>query len=152
MYYLAGSPLLLDRAFVDADGTQYPANWLRDSTQQQRDALGIVWLAPNPPAGYDQRFYWGVDNPKDIDQLKVSWIRQQKQTANSLLTPTDWYVIRMTEDVNCMCPPEVVQYRADVRAASNNRETEIDSCLDTEELETLVKEPSAMTPWPDPLS
>ena len=144
MYYLNGEPLRLDKAFTDADGNQYPANWLRNSTQEQRDALGITWVAPDPAAYYDQRFYWGVGNPKDLDGLKDLWVSKQKETAGSLLASTDWYVIRMTEDPECMCPPAVVQYRADVRTISGQREAQILACTDVEELEALIKAPATV--------
>ena len=144
MYYYNGDPLRLDKAFTDTDGNQYPANWLRNSTQEQRDALGITWVAPDPAAYYDQQFYWGVGNPKDLDGLKELWVAKQKQIAGSLLAPTDWYVIRMTEDATCTCPPEVVQYRADVRSASNTREAQITACADVEELEALIKAPATV--------
>ena len=161
MYYYNGDPLRLDKAFTDTDGNQYPANWLRNSTQEQRDALGITWVAPDPAAYYDQRFYWGVGNPKQLEDapvvdengvptgatstgLKTLWIQKQKQIAGSLLAPTDWYVIRMTEDATCTCPPEVIQYRADVRSASNTREAQITACADVEELEALIKAPATI--------
>ena len=172
MYYYNGNPLRLDKAFTDTDGNQYPSNWLRNSSQEQRDALGITWEAPDPAASYDQRFYWGVGNPKaleDVGQedengdpvldsdgnqrvakgLKSKWIAKQKEIAGSLLAPTDWYVIRMTEDATCMCPPEVTQYRADVRSASNTREAEIAACVDVEELKALIAD--TLTPWPEAL-
>ena len=153
MYYLNGEPLRLDKAFTDTDGNQYPANWLRSSTQEQRDALGITWVAPDPAAYYDQRFYWGVGNPKQLDDgtdengnfttgLKSLWVSQQKQAAGTLLAPTDWYVIRMTEDPECMCPPAVVQYRSDVRTVSGQREDQILACVDVEELEALITAPA----------
>lgn len=144
MYYLNGEPLRLDKAFTDADGNQYPANWLRNSTQEQRDALGIVWVAPDPAAYYDQRFYWGVGNPKDLDGLKEEWVSKQKGIAGSLLAPTDWYVIRATEDPDCVCPPAIAQYRADVRTASGQREAQINACADVEELEALIKAPATI--------
>ena len=53
-----GSPISIDRPFVGPDGTKY-AN-LRDPAA--RAALGVIEVA-DPPY-YDQRFYWGVDNPK----------------------------------------------------------------------------------------
>ena len=165
MYYLNGDPLRLDKAFTDADGNQYPADWLRNSTQEQRDALGITWVAPDPAAQYDQRFYWSVGNPKDLDGLKELWVGKQKQAAGTLLAPTDWYVIRMTEDPECMCPSAVVQYRADVRTISGQREAQITACVDVEELEALITapaqivdeetdeatvNPAAPTAWPEP--
>jgi hypothetical protein len=55
------SPISIDRAFTAPDGTKY-AN-LRNPAI--REALGVTEVA-DPPY-YDQRFYWGVDNPKLLD-------------------------------------------------------------------------------------
>jgi hypothetical protein len=38
---------------------------------------------------YDDRFYWGHNNPKDLDGLKAQWTAQMKDTANKLLSQTD---------------------------------------------------------------
>jgi hypothetical protein len=67
MFILDGKPLSPDRAFTH-DGIQYPANWLRLSTLEEKEAIGITEV-PDPPI-YDQRFYWGYDQdgqliPKD---------------------------------------------------------------------------------------
>jgi hypothetical protein len=145
MYYYNGDPLPLDKAFTDTDGNQYPANWLRNSSQEQRDALGIVWVAPDPAEYYDQRFYWGVGNPKDLAQLQEQWVAEQKKIAGSLLAPTDWYIVRMTEDSNCMCPPGLTQYRADVRAVSGVREAQINDCVDVDELAALITAPATIS-------
>ena len=56
-----GSPISIDRPFTAPDGTKY-AN-LRN--RAIREALGVTEVA-DPPY-YDQRFYWGVDNPKLLD-------------------------------------------------------------------------------------
>ena len=144
MYYLNGEPLRLDKAFTDADGNQYPANWLRNSTQEQRDALGITWVAPDSDAYYDQRFWWGVGNPKELEGLKEVWTSKQKQSASSFLTPTDWYVVRAMEDPECVCPPEITQYRGDVRVACGQREAQIEACVDVEALEALIKAPATI--------
>ena len=42
MYYLGRKRLPLDRPFSDEEGFQYPAEWLRHCTLQQREALGIT--------------------------------------------------------------------------------------------------------------
>ena len=45
-YKYQGKDLPLDEPFEDIDGTNYPANWLRLSTQQQRDKVpggAITW-------------------------------------------------------------------------------------------------------------
>jgi len=51
----------IDRPYTAPDGTKY-AN-LRDPAI--RAALGVTEVADEPT--YDQRFYWGVDNPKLLD-------------------------------------------------------------------------------------
>lgn len=95
MFILNGKTLPLDTPFTVGEGDnaiQYPANWLRLTTLEEKEAIGIT-EQPDPEQ-YDDRFYWGVDNPKDLDQLKSQWIAQIKDTANKLLQPTDWMVLR----------------------------------------------------------
>ena len=69
MLQLDGKTLRYDKAFVH-DGVQYPSNWLRLTSLEEKQAIGIVEVPDAPVASWDQRFYWGVDNPKDLDQLK----------------------------------------------------------------------------------
>jgi hypothetical protein len=61
MFLLNGQPISIDRAYTAPDGTKY-AN-LRDPAI--RSALGVVEV-PDPES-YDQRFWWGVGNPKLLD-------------------------------------------------------------------------------------
>ena len=96
MFVLNGSPLPLDVPF-EANGTLFPANWLRLATSDERTAVGIT-EEPDPPY-YDQRFYWGYTAsgtliPKDRGVLISGWVDQTRQTANTILFPTDWMVVR----------------------------------------------------------
>ena len=43
-FLLNGQPLGVDRPFTDADGTQYPANWLRHASADEKAAIGIPKL------------------------------------------------------------------------------------------------------------
>jgi hypothetical protein len=61
MFQLNGQPISIDRAYTAPDGTKY-AN-LKDPAI--RSALGVVEV-PDPES-YDQRFYWGVGNPKLLE-------------------------------------------------------------------------------------
>jgi hypothetical protein len=144
MYYYNDKPLPLDKAFTDINGNQYPANWLRNSTQAQRDALGITWVAPDPAAYYDQRFYWGVGNPKDLNELVVKWLQEQKETALNLLSGTDWRVIRMVEHPELGLPTAITEYRESVRNVSNLREAQISACTTVDELAALITAPSTI--------
>ncbi len=144
MYYYNEKSLPLDKAFTDIDGNQYPANWLRNSTQIQRDALGITWIVPDPAAYYDQRFYWGVDIPKDLNELIFQWLQTQKAAAISLLSGTDWRVIRMVEHPELGLPTAIAEYRDSVRNVSNLREAQISACTTVDELAALVTAPSTI--------
>ena len=127
-------PLSLDVAFTDAKGTQYPANWLRNSTAASRAAVantGITWEAG--PPWYDQRFYWSPTKPKDLATLKSLWVQKQKDIANSLLAPTDWKVIRAAEGGTAV-PSADKTYRANVRTQCGLREATINACADVDKL------------------
>lgn len=118
MFILNNKPLSPDRAFTTEDGTQYPANWLRLSSPEERAALGITETEDEP--WYDQRFYWGVGNPKDHAQLVEQWTSQIKQTAGSLLAQTDWYITRASE-TGLAAPQSVIDRRSYIRYLSNER-------------------------------
>ena len=161
-YQINGQPLGLDRPFTDANGTQYPANWLRHASSAEKAAIGITWVAD--PERYDQRFYWGVGNPKALEDvnevddngdpildadgnqlvtkgLKSLWVAKQKEIAGSLLASSDWYVTRKYEsDVDV--PADVTTRRAAIRTTCNTRESEINACTTTAELEALLTNPA----------
>lgn len=61
MFILNGQPISIDAPYTAPDGTRYPN--LRDPAI--REQLGVVEVADAPT--YDQRFYWGVGNPKLLD-------------------------------------------------------------------------------------
>jgi len=61
MFTLNGKPVNIYRPYTAPDGTKFPN--LRDPAI--REQLGVVEV-PDAPY-YDQRFYWGVDNPKLLD-------------------------------------------------------------------------------------
>jgi len=134
MFLLNNQPLQIDTAFSH-NGVNYPQNWLRLATPQERAAIGIT-EAPEP-AWYDDRFYWGVDNPKDLDGLKTQWTDQVRATSSSLLAATDWMVIRKVER-NIDIPAETVTFRAAVLAECDRLVTAIAAAADVEALITVV--------------
>ena len=155
-FLLDGNPLAVDVPFTYGD-INYPANWLRLSTADEKTALGITELADDPV--YDNRFYWGdgtaraladtnmVDGNGDplLDSegnqmialgVKSVLIAKEKGIAGSLLAKYDWYVVRKAEKSTAI-PTAITTYRDAVRTACNTRETEIDACADTAALVTL---------------
>ncbi len=72
MFLLNGKYLPEGVSFYDANGTQYPSGWLNQSTEEQKLAIGITWVAD--PVRADDRFYWNgdINNPKALeDKLEV---------------------------------------------------------------------------------
>mgnify|MGYP003113958930 CR=1 FL=1 len=69
--------------------------------------------------------------------LKTEKKKIIKDQASGLLSPTDWYVVKATEVADYSVPANITTFRADVRAKSNEMETQIDACTTVEQLETL---------------
>ena len=67
MFLLNGTRLAEGTSFYDANGTQYPPQWLNVSTEEQKAAIGITWVAD--PIRADDRFYWdgNINNPKALE-------------------------------------------------------------------------------------
>jgi len=91
-YKLGERTLQLDVPWEHND-VQYPANWLRLSSPQDRAKLGITWVDDAPT--WNQKFYWGYDSdgnliPKTYTDLKTLWIATTKNTAYKLLQPSDY--------------------------------------------------------------
>jgi len=125
-------------AFTTPDGTQYPANWLRLATPEERAAIGITEVPD--PAPYDQRFYWGPGLPKDHGQLVDQWNDQTRDTANSLLQPSDWMVIREADN-GAEVPLEVKEYRQAIRQRCGIKLDAIEATTTTDELASYITGP-----------
>ena len=72
-----------------------------------------------------------------IEGLKTQKKKIVKSQASGLLAPTDWHVGKATEGAEYSVPENITTFRADVRAKSNEMETQIDACTTVEQLETL---------------
>lgn len=162
MYVHEGRELRYDVPLTIGDVT-YPSNWLRLSSPEQKQELGIT-EAPDPVnPSYDQEFFWGVNTPKRLEDtpvldnegnetddvqkgLKTLWIQKQKDMAANILLLTDWYVTRKAE-TGAAIPDEVSTFRSSTRAACEQRESEIRACTTTAELASLIRE-GGLTEWP----
>ena len=84
------------------------------------------------------------DRPSDVSVgdvkikgLKSLEINKIKAQASGLLSPTDWHVVKATEVADYSVPTDVATYRTNVRAKSNEMETQINACSDVDALKTL---------------
>ena len=160
-----GTGLPLDVPFTIGD-INYPANWLRLSSADEKTALGISEVAD--PSIYDFRFYnpdgsakslvdvnatYVEDDPDgtyskgdliknpDGTQLvyygvKSTLIQTERTTVGNLLGLNDWYVTRKAEKGTAI-PDAIVTYRDGLRTAFETRKTEINNCADIAALVTL---------------
>ena len=155
-FKLDGNPLAVDVAFSHND-INYPANWLRLASLDEKTAIGITEVAD--PTVYDSRFYSGNGTAKtltdtnEVDEngdplldhngnqvvtlgVKSTLKAQEKDIAKSLLNQYDWQVVRKAEKGTAM-DSDIVTYRDGIRTAYTTRKTEIDNCADTAALVTL---------------
>ena len=146
MFQLNGNPISIDSE-VTINSVRYPH--LRD--QALREQLGVTEVAD--PEQYDQRFYRGVGNPKQLEDvtetpegatesittkgLKSQWTAQVKDTAGKLLAQTDWMVVRKAER-NVDIPATVVAKRAAIVAECDRLEAAIAACATVEALIAVV--------------
>ena len=150
MPWKLGDKIIREGRSWSNNGVTHPTNWAIWSDADKK-AAGLVW--EDPPAPFDNRFYWDASTPKALDDvnavdidgkavldekgeqvvtlgLKSQWKQTIKQQAAGLLAPTDWYVTRKSEDSTATIPSAVSTYRAAVRTKSGQIETSITNAAD----------------------
>lgn len=157
-FKLGTQTIQLDTPFTHND-IQYPANWIRLATEEDKAAIGLVWEAD--PVRADDRFYWSgdINNPKALEDvialnvdgqnilddngnpiitkgLKSQFIAQAKQTAGSILAQTDWMITRKVER-NVDVPASTAQYRNSIVVRADELEAAIAAVATVEALIAL---------------
>lgn len=137
MPYLYNGKIIREgRSWTDDAGIKHPTNWASWS-DAEKAAKGLVWQ--DPPAAYDNRFWWDADTPKALDDvtadgvttpgLKSVYKARVKQQAGQMLAATDWYIVRHAE-TGQEIPASVLTHRSAIRAYSDYLEGEIDAAAD----------------------
>ena len=164
-----GRIIKVGRSWVDDNNIRHPSNWMIWSDSAKADK-GLVWEdPPASEAPFDNRFYSGRQtdgtliersladvNEVDLDGnaiidprtnqqlvtkgLKSVWITQTKQTANDLLSKTDWMVTRKSEKGTAI-PDATQTYRDSVRTACATIETKINNCSNLTQFIALFDAP-----------
>jgi hypothetical protein len=100
MFLLNNQPLAVDTPFT-ANDIQYPANWLRLTTAEEKSAIGITEVADAVRA--DDRFYWdgNIANPKALeDKEEVDqdgnplYVKEYDQATESMVDTTERLVTK----------------------------------------------------------
>jgi len=135
-----------------SDGTyKHPYNWASAWSAEDKKKFKLVW-EKEEDTSFDNRFYWskGIERKLDDEDakdedgkqlyqedgktklinegLKTIWIRQTKESANSMLTKSDWYIIRATDDSSLAVPSDITAKRKAIRDACKNIEDKITAC------------------------
>lgn len=141
MFLLEGKPLPIDVPF-EHGGIQYPANWLRLASLEEKQAIGIVEVADQTRP--DDRFYWVTQNPdgsftatpKDLAMVRDMLIEQIRNTSYTMLLPTDWKLVRQVETSEA-CDQTTLDKRAAIRAAFTSNLAAINAAADVPALAAL---------------
>ena len=149
MWTYSGLRVREGRVWKDNTGRMYPPQWWGATTNEQKTAVGLVWVAD--AVQYDNRFYKSDGTPKALDDtgsgeslvkgLKSAAIDSVKAQAAGKLAPTDWHVVKATEVADYTVPSEVTTYRAAVRTASNTIESAINSAANHDAFMALYVTP-----------
>ncbi len=176
--------LKVGKAWQDDDGFKHPYNWSSSWSSDDLTKWGVV-IEDDVDTSFDNRFYWakGIErkladeNVVDDDGkavidpttgkqmvqlgLKSIWVTRTKESANSLLSKSDWYVTRKAE-ASTAIPSDISTYRTGVRTASKTIEDKINGCADLDAFKALFVVPvdsdgnptgnSPITDFPDEVS
>jgi len=125
-----GRALPMDKAFSH-NNISFPANWLRVSTEADKEAQGISWVTPEEPPV--------VRAP--LEREKSNGIVRAKDTAGKMLAQSDWMVIASVERSRAVAE-NWAEYRAAVIAEADRLEGEYNAAESYEDFDKIKQE------WP----
>lgn len=130
----------------EIDNVQYPPQWLNQSTPEQKAALGLEEVvAINSP--FNPVYYWTGEildqatltytgTPKDLADVQKQAVAQVKQTAYTILQPTDYIEVRNLRDPSYK--PEWMTWRDSIRQTSTDTVALINSATDVDGVATVM--------------
>ena len=122
-----GRALPLDKAFSH-NNISFPANWLRVSTEADKEAQGISWVTPEEPTV--------VRAP--LEREKSDGIVRAKDTAGKMLASSDWQIVASVERQRAV-PADWAEYRAAVIAETDRLEGEYNAAATYTDID-LIKQ------------
>ena len=117
----------MDKPF-SLEGVSYSASFLRLSSAEEKTALGLEWIVPEPPPI--------VRAP--IERLRADGIARAKDTAGKMLAQSDWMVIASVERSRVVAD-EWAEYRAAVITEADRLEGKYNAAATYTDLD-LIKE------------
>ena len=130
MFLLNNTPLTLDTPF-EHEGILYPANWLRLTTIEEKNAIGITEV--EDPVELDHRVYLPSGDMRDTEEVRTKLVNQYRDMVSTSLKETDWYVIRKMER-GIDIPTEIAQQRSTMLSKLDTLINDLNAAEDTKEL------------------
>ena len=164
MWKYNGKSISVGKAWVDDNGIQHPANWHIWSATEKA-AAGVVEIIEDTPPD-SRLYNWSMDsdgkinstakslaNINEVDAngdplldedgnqvvthgVKYNLKQEVKSQQGSLLSQTDWYIVRKA-DKGTAIPSNVQTWRDAIRTKATEMETAIDNAADTDAVAAL---------------
>ena len=133
------------------DGVQFPANWCNLSSPEEKAAIGMVdvvygqypndqyyWISQDAPVYADGVVTINFTaTPKDLFTLQNNAVTTVQQQAWSLLSPTDWMVVKAFE-TSTKIADNWNTWRAEIRTQCNTQVAAITACTTVDQLAALA--------------
>lgn len=147
MFYKAPNTYINEGTQFTVDGVTYPANWLNQSTPEQKAALGLEEVTTVGELK-DAKYYWIGEQlsgsvrtltatPKDLADVQKQAITQVNATAYSILLPTDYLSVKAFE-TGTEVPSEWATWRASIRATATQAIADITAATDVDTIAALI--------------
>ena len=162
MFYRVESDQYINEGMPFTIGdVDYPANWLNLSTPEEKTALGLVEVI-TVGERKDDRYYWISESldgatltitstPKDLVTVKEICTSGLRQSAYSLLLPSDWMITRKAESGKDVAQ-DWLDYRAAVRSETERCVALADAAISVDDVAAIVPawpiSPDAIIPVP----
>ena len=131
-------------------GIQYPRNWLTLASDSEKASVGFIEVTYSG-SHKDGEYYNNSESAavynasagtvvitksstaKNLADLKISKKEAASSNAYSSILPTDWYIVRKSENSTAI-PAKITAFRTATRLVANSHKTAVDNCTTVEEL------------------
>ena len=159
-----GRTIQIGNAWIADDNTKHPSGWVNWSADLKK-TRGLVWEDDPVVEFFDKRFYNSAGKEKSLSDvnivdddgkavvdpitgkqqvqlgLKSIYISHTKNTANNLLSKSDWEITRNAEKGTAIASATST-YRDKVRTACDTIESKINNCSNLKEFKALFNSPT----------
>ena len=143
-------------------GIQYPRNWITLASDSEKAAIGLIEVTYTGSHKDNEYYTNGESAPvydaskgtvvitksstaRNLADLKISKKEAASSNAYSSILPTDWYIVRKSENSTAI-PAKISAFRTAVRLVCNSLCTAIDSASDVDAVAALYYNADGIDP------